>query len=382
MERKYFLKCTSCAYETEDEKMQDCPNCHGLFEIEYDTLPLIEKRPDRLDLISRMWQFKDFLPVNANEHIVTLGEGSSPLVWGESDRNSISQVTGYKLDYVNPTCSFKDRGASLLLTKAKNANATSVVIDSSGNAAAAVAAYSSRANIACYVFVPAYTSVDKIEQIKSYGAEVKKIDGTRQQVLESARDFAKRTGGYYCGFQLNPFAAEATATVAFEIAVQTNWNPPDQILLPMGTGGLLIGCAKGFLRLHELGWISRIPKLIGVQPEGCSPISYAFHSQEPITPLDNPVTIAEGLKIGNPYKGNLALAEIRRTGGDALIVSDEEIKDAVMFLAKQNGIYSEPSGAVSTAGFLKIAKSGYFSAEERIVCVVTGSGLKTGASTQ
>jgi threonine synthase len=350
--------------------------------VEYDKILGGGLDRSRLDPLTRMWQFRDLLPVSPEETIVTLGEGCTPLVWEEKDNaRPKNPKLGFKLDFQNPTCSFKDRSASLLLTKARKARANSTVIDSSGNAAASVAAYSARARINCEVFVPVSASPDKLLQISSYGSNISKIEGSRQDVLKAAKEYAKKSADrYYCSFQLNPFALEATATISYEIASQMNWREPDYVVVPMGTGGLLIGIARGFSRLREMDWIKNVPKIVGVQPSGCATIVRSLLSGRPIVPVEHPDTIAEGLKIGQPYRGEMAIEEIKSSRGTGVLVSDEEIREATIYLSNIHGIYAEPSAAASTAGFRKLSRSGYFPTNSTIVCIVTGSGLKTGKS--
>ncbi len=376
LKKNYALVCDSCGSTYQNDTDQLCESCRVPLNVQYDLFSVTIK-PKELDTGKRMWQFRQLLPVYDDEELVSMGEGQTPLVWGSLE-NTVSPKIAFKVDYLNPTLSFKDRGASLLLTKAKSAKFRSVLIDSSGNAASAVAAYSARAGIDCHAFIPVSTSPNKIYQISAYGASVSKIEGTRQDVLEAARAFADKTHGYYCGFQFNPFATEATKSIAYEIAQEMNWDAPDYVIVPIGTGGLLIGCSKGFEDLRNLGWISGRTKIIGVQPEGCSPIVEAFLTKGEIKPMDHPETIAEGLKIGHPHKGQLAVKEIVRSGGRAIIVSDTEILEAVRYLARKHGIFAEPSGAASTAGLLKLSKEEFFSKSDKIICVVTGSGLKSG----
>ena len=320
-----------------------------------------------------MWQFRSFLPVTEDEEVVTLGEGLTPLC--EHVSEDLPKLF-FKVEYINPTCSFKDRSASLLLTKAKSSRSKSVVIDSSGNAAASISAYAARGGMECDVFVPSSTSPAKLKQIESYGASVRKVEGTRNDVLNAAVKFATENSKYYCGFQLNPFATDALKTIAYEIALQCGEALPDYVMLPMGTGGLLIGSSKGFKDLLSLKWIAARPKIMGVQPEGCSPIAKAFLSGKKIVPVDHPETVAEGLKIGNPLKGETAVKSIRESGGLALTVTDDEILQAGEYAAKRCGLFVEPSGAVSLAGLFKLVREGRISKKGRAACLLTGSGLK------
>jgi threonine synthase len=372
---KYELVCPSCKRVSQEELSENCVYCEAQLKVRYGlSRNRIRTRPE-CNQAARMWGFRDLLPVLNHEEPVTLGEGMTPMTQTGSTMGDLSSVW-LKLEYLNPTCSFKDRTASLLLTKAKSHGMRSVIIDSSGNAAASIAAYAAAVNIACNVFVPSTTSPFKLRQMAAYGASISKIDGTRQEVLEAARDFAKKNGGYYCGFQINPFATEANRTIAYEIAQQLRWHVPDFVFIPMGTGGLLLGCIDGFEELLRLGWTSRIPLVIGVQPIGCAPIVDAFSRRGGIVPIEDPHTVAEGLKIGRPYKGAAVIEALIRVGGEAISVTDDEILRAQELLSRV-GFYVEPSGAVSTAGFLKLLKKGDLPRGREAACILTGSGLKT-----
>jgi threonine synthase len=376
----YSLACKSCGakYDAAADSILGCEKCGGLLGVDYDVSSVSLSR-NNLDPNKRMWQFSELLPLAPGEEPLTLGEGGTPLVLGAKPQSSAKLA--FKVDYVNPTGSFKDRGAALLLTKARSEGAKAVVIDSSGNAAAAVSAYSASASIDCHVFVPATTSPDKLRQILAYGARLTKVEGTREDVLKAAKAAAAQSGSYYCGFQFNPFAAEASKTVAYEIAQQRGWDAPDYVILPMGTGGLAIGCAKGFSDLVKLGWISQQPKIIGAQAEGCAPLVRALRDGgSKMVPVEHPHTVAEGLKIGNPYRWPFVVEEIARTGGTAVAVSEPEIRHACEVLAKAEGLYAEPSGAVSFAAYQKLSGENAFSRDDEVVCVLTGSGLKSSSA--
>jgi threonine synthase len=322
-----------------------------------------------------MWQFRKLLPVSSNQEIVSLGEGLTPVGKLSPIGQSFPEAE-FKSEHQNPTSSFKDRSASLLITKAKSLGAKKVVIDSSGNAAASIAAYAAKAGIGCHAFVHTKTSPNKLHQIASYGANVSEIEGTRQDVLEAAVQFSDREGGFYCGFQLNPFATEAYKTIAYELNLQNGNKVPDYIICPMGTGGLLIGCAKGFEDILKLGWAVKRPKIVGVQPVGCSPIVNGFIRRGKVIPVEHPDTIAEGLKIGHPFKAELAIKKIKESKGIAISVSDEEILEASQYLAKKCGLFVEPSGAVSVAGLFRLIEGGRVSRRSKVLCLLTGSGLK------
>lgn len=376
-----WLQCEGCGKRySADRAVYKCESCSGRLRIEYDYLKIrnVVNRALFRDRSRRdMWRYRELLPVDSR-CIVSLGEGGTPLV--EADRLArklgISRLL-LKLDYTCPTGSFKDRGSSLLLSKAKEAGVNTVAIDSSGNAAASLAAYSARAGVSCYVFTPSYASAGKLIQAIAYGAKVIKVEGTRRDTFEIAKTAIEKYGWYYCGFQMNPFAAEGSKTIGYEICEQSQWETPDVLVFPVGSGSGLIGCWKGLKEAKELGLVERLPSMVCVQPEGCSPISSAFEEKRGIIAVERPKTIAEGLMIAQPLKGELVLRALEESRGLAEASSDEEIINAVKLLAEFEGIFVEPSGAASVAGMIRLVNTGKLGRDQSIACMLTGIGLKT-----
>jgi threonine synthase len=282
-----------------------------------------------------------------------------------------------KLEYTCPSGSFKDRGSSLLLSKAKEIKASTVAIDSSGNAAASLAAYSARAGIPCYVFTPSYASVGKLVQAIANAAKVVKVDGTRRDTFEIAKIAIAKYGWYYCGFQVNPFPSEGSKTIGYEMCEQGGWEPPDVAVFPVGSGSGLIGCWKGLKEAKELGLVEKFSSMVCVQPEGCSPIASAFKQERSVIPVEKPKTIAEGLMIAEPLKGDIVLNALKESKGFAEVVSDKQIMDAAKLLAELEGVFVEPSAAASLAGMIKLLSEGKIDRDQKVACVLTGIGLKT-----
>ena len=373
------LRCVKCGriYST-DEKLSVCPKCLGLFEIEYD-YDLMQNNFQRSELKTvqsqGLWRYGKALPIRS-EFKVTLGEGFTPLI--ETTRLVSGLKLMAKLDYVAPTGSFKDRGSTIAVSKANELKVGAVAIDSTGNAAASLSAYAAKAGIPCYVFVPSKTEPEKIVQMCANGATVVKVRGTRQDTHDIIEAAYTKYGWYYCGFMVSPYAIEGTKTIAYEICEQMNWNPPDWILFPVGTGSGIVGCAKGLQELHKLGWIDKMPKLVCIQAEGCAPI-YNGHKAGAgdIIPVKQPETVAEGIAVGAPPKGGLVLEALGKTGGLAEIVSDDEIIDCAKALAAKEGLYVEISAAASIAGALKLIEKGIIDKGDRVVCELTGTGLKS-----
>jgi threonine synthase len=276
------------------------------------------------------------------------------------------------LEFLLPTGSFKDRGASVMLSHMRGLGVRSAVEDSSGNAAAAVAAYSARAGIACKIFVPASSSSGKLAQIATYGADLVPIPGTREDVAVAARQEAAQT--YYASHVFNPYFFHGTKTFAFEVWEQLLFRAPDQVILPVGHGTLYLGAYLGFRDLLEAGEISRLPRLIGVQAEHCAPAVAVWRGQSSPAPG---TTIAEGIRIAAPDRLRTILQACHESRGELLTVSEEEIVSTLLQLGRA-GLYIEPTAAVAPAGALQLAAAGRLVAGETTVIPLTGSGLKAG----
>jgi len=373
------LKCVKCGRKYPgNEKASVCPKCQGLFEIEYDYEAMrnkFEKSELNTTNVHGLWRYAKALPVRT-ESIVTFGEGLTPLVETKKLVSGIKLMA--KLDYVMPTSSFKDRGSTVAVSKANELKVNAVAIDSTGNAAASLSAYAAKAGIPCYVFVPSSTEPEKVIQMCANGATVVKVKGTRQDTHDVIEAAYRKYGWYYCGFMVSPYAIEGTKTIAYEMCEQMNWQPPDFIVFPVGTGSGIVGCAKGLQELHRLGWIDRIPRLVCIQAEGCAPISNAHKKgANDIIPVRTPHTVAEGIAVGAPPKGGLVLEALRRTGGVAEVVSDDETIECAKALATREGLYVEISAAPSVAGVMKLMKMGIIEKGDTVVCELTGTGLKS-----
>jgi threonine synthase len=322
-----------------------------------------------------LWRYAKALPVE-KKYVVSLGEGFTPLLPIHRLLDQSNMML--KLDYMNPSGSFKDRGSTVSISKANELGKKEVAIDSTGNAAASLSAYAAKSSKKCFVFIPSYTEAEKVIQIASTGAIVIRVKGNRQDVHELIEEAYRKFGWYYCGFMVSPFAIEGTKTIAYEICEQLDWTPPDWIVFPVGTGSGIVGCHKGLQELLDMGWIKKMPKLACIQPETCAPISGAYLKDLlDIIPVQRPETVAEGLAVGNPPKGGLVLDAIRKAGGVAETVTDEEILKVAGDLATREGQFVEISAAASVAGAIKLLDKGIIDRKERIVCELTGTGLKS-----
>ena len=334
----------------------------------------MEKTPPKLAVgrlkgrANSIWRYREVLPIIKDENIVTLGEGMTPLI---KERIFDKQIL-LKLDYLFPSGSYKDRGASVLVSKIKELGIKTIIDDSSGNAGAAVSAYCARAGITCEIYCPESASGGKLVQISLYGAKLNKIPGSREDTAKVIQEKAKKV--FYASHNWNPFFIEGTKTVFYEICEQLDWKVPDSIITPVGYGSIILGIAIAGRELKDMGVISHLPKLVAVQTEAIPPIYEAFTKGETkVTPLaQGRHTYAEGIACANPIRGEQILEVLRQTDGEVIKVSEEEIAEGINILA-QKGIYVEPTSAV-VVGALK--KSSKVEEGKTNVLILTGSGLK------
>jgi threonine synthase len=372
------FKCLRCGevYTIEElGKIPRCTICNSALDVvyDYDSIRSAILKDDFMRAPPSHWKYWAFLPAMDLSRIVTLGEGHTPLL--ENKR-----LTGFieagrvliKYEAMNPTGSFKDRGSSLEVTKALELKNREVALASTGNMGASVAAYAAFAGLKCRVYVPAITPPTKIKQMEAYGAEVVRVDGDYVDAMRLAEKYVMAqedtflTGDYV-------WRCEGTKTVGFEILDQLYWRTPDAIFVPIGNGTLTWGLYSALKDLARVGITERIPRIIGVQAEGCSPIVKSWEEGvERITPVHDPQTVASALACGDPIYGLYALRAIRESRGTAVTVSDSEILHAQKLLGA-HGIFVEPSGAVAYAGALKIKEK---LDEQVIVALATGHGLK------
>jgi threonine synthase len=256
-----------------------------------------------------------------------------------------------KQDHLFPSGSYKDRGASVLVSKIKELGIKKVVEDSSGNAGAAIAAYCAKANIDCHIYVPEKTSPEKLVQIEQYGARLYKIPGTREDTARAALKVAETM--YYASHYWNPYFFHGTKTYVFEIIEQLGWNTPDTLILPVGNGTLLYGSYIGLKELQREKLIDTLPKIIGIQAENCAPLVTIWkNNSDTFENITTKETIAEGIAIADPVRFKDILFVIKETNGDLITVKEKEIKEALDQTLKK-GYYIEPTSAVAIAGFKK-----------------------------
>jgi threonine synthase len=316
-----------------------------------------------------LWRYAAALPVEVPDPI-SMGEGLTPLVL----RRWRGAPALFKLEWFSPTGSFKDRGASVMVSILRGQGVTRLLEDSSGNGGAAIAAYAAAGGLAAKILVPASTPYDKTVQMRAYGAEVELIPGTRQDASDAAARQAATI--FYAGHNWQPLFLQGTKTLAYELWEDLKFNPPDNVIIPTGAGSNIIGCDIGFSELLRRGEIASLPRLFAAQPENCAPLHASFMAGSiDLTPVGVRPTIADGASIAKPVRAREVLAAVRRSRGATVTVSEAEIEGALVELGR-NGFYVEPTSAIAAAAFTALLESGLIRPDETTVLVLTGAGLK------
>ena len=360
-----MITCRDCQQPYPKESMPYlCPKCGGVFGFEEGLIynaDVIE--PD----LAGIWRYRHSFSLPEGSPLITLGEGNTPLIWSKVFGKKI----GFKLESLNPTGSFKDRGTAVLFSWLIAAGVKEAVEDSSGNAGASFSAYAARAGIQARIYIPSYASGPKRAQIESYGAEVIPVPGPRSKAAQAVLTEVEN-GLVYASHAYLPQGTAGIATIAYELIRQIP-DLPGTIILPVGHGTLLLGLSLGFQALKHSGTISRIPELIAIQAAACAPLYSAFQAglKEP-EPVTEGKTIAGGVQISNPYHGKAVLRAVRESGGQFLAVNENEISVGQKKLAEL-GIHVELTSALVWNGLEQIQAA----SREPIVCLVTGHGLKS-----
>ncbi len=370
--------CWDCGAEVDDPFVNTCPKCGGLLTVKMDLEKVKEMKPE--DLRGEplgVWRYAPFMPVDP-AHKVSIQEGGTPLY---STRALGAEVgvehTFVKIEGLHPTGSFKARGMTIGVSRARELGAKVVGCASTGNTSASLAAYAAKAGIKCAVFLPSgKVAMGKLAQALFFGAKVLSIDGNFDDALALARKMAEEKKLYLLN-SINPYRPEGQKSVLFEIMDQLQYNVPDRIILPVGNAANIWAVYKAITELQEVGWIDKVPMLTGIQAEGASPVARAFaKSEKDFVPEEHPETVATAIRIGNPISGRKALRAIYSTGGYSTTVTDEEIISAQQLLGRKEGVCVEPASAASVAERRKRRAEGINDRDERVVCICTGNGLK------
>lgn len=360
------IQCTNCrlAYPQQGVPFQ-CPKCGGIFDVV--DLPAFDPRQVERDQPG-IWRYRHALGLPASAPVVSLGEGNTPLVWGQAFGHPVA----FKLEYLNPSGSYKDRGSAVLASFLKDQGVTQAIEDSSGNAGASLAAYAARAGLQAQVYVPETASGPKRRQIEAYGAQVHNIPGPRAAAAAAALEAAE-AGAVYASHAYLPHLLPGYATLAYEIVEQLG-EAPGTLVVPAGQGNLLLATGRGFLALQRAGLIQNLPRLVGVQARACAPLWAVFeYGAAGLMWVSEGETLAEGVRVKHPLRGDAVLQIVRATNGEFGVVDEGEILSGRDQLARQ-GFYVEPTTAIVWSATGQIINR----TPPPVVAILTGSGLKTG----
>jgi len=368
-----YLECTRCGARISAEQAQTtCPEDGGVLYARYD-LERLKHHFEPGTLGGRpatMWRYAEVLP---QAEPVSLGEGFTPMLPSREFPNVFIKDEG-----LNPTGSFKARGLSAAVTMAKHYGLRKLAIPSAGNAASALAAYAARAGIEAHIFMPRDVPQANRVECESYGAQVTLVNGLISDCARMVAERKEQVGWFDVSTLKEPFRLEGKKTMGYEVAEQLGWSLPQGIIYPTGGGVGLLGMWKAFEEMQTLGWIgTKRPKMVAVQSIGCAPIVKAWDEHKSSTEFwPSASTIAAGLRVPKAYGDYLILDILKKSGGIALAVTDEEIMDALREWARVEGVFAAPEGAASLAAYRKLRANGFFSEIDQVVLFNTGSGLK------
>ena len=377
MARRIELVCRECGAVHEPTFRYVCDECFGPLDVRYPDASV-----SRSAIASRAqtyWRYRELLPILDEKNIVDIGAGMTPLTHAERLGAELGLERLYiKNDSVNPTFSFKDRPAGVAVSKSRELGLPAVGCASTGNLASATAAHAAAAGLPCRVWAPAEIEPPKVVQALSYGAELISVEGTYDEANRMAARAGDREGHGIVNINMRSYYVEGSKTLAYEAAEQLGWEAPDRVIVPVGSGAMLNAICKGFEELAEHGLVNDASgiRVDAAQPTGCAPIVSAFQGGGRVIPVESPQTVAKSLAIGDPGDGRYVLKRLAQYSGSAAEASDSEILDAILLLARTEGIFTEPAGGVSVAVLKKMADAGMIGSDEAVVCYVTGNGLK------
>jgi len=376
--QKTYLRCRECKKEYDSTFKYICDECFGPLDVHYH-FPSLTKNTF-VNREQTYWRYFELLPITDKSNIVSINAGMTPLVKAEKLGKVIGLNNLYiKNDSVNPTFSFKDRPAGVAVSKAKEFGLESVGCASTGNLASATAAHAAKAGFPCYIFAPSDIEHAKIAQALSYGSHYIAVDGTYDDANRIAAQVGDSKGVGIVNINMRSYYVEGSKTLAYEVAEQLNWQVPDQLIVPTGSGAMLNAICKGFEELETVSLVNQVSQMHMncAQANGCAPIVNAFKKNSTdVVPVESPDTVAKSLAIGDPGDGRYVLKRLKQFNGIAEESNNKEILDAILLLAKTEGIFTEPAGGVSVAVLKKMVEQGQIDKNEITVCYVTGNGLK------
>ncbi|MEM1540282.1 MAG: threonine synthase [Candidatus Bathyarchaeia archaeon] len=367
----FYLECTVCGTKFEAYPQYSCKKCGGSLEYkcDYETL-----KTAKFVGPFTFWRYKKLLPKVRN--VVSMGEGGTPLIMARRLAKNVGLNNLHLKDETrNPTNSFRDRCAALIVSNAIDLKYKYIVCASNGNLGASLAAYCAKSGLTCHAIVPENVDIGKLAQMFIYDAVIEKCGEIVDDSLKRADELAKEMGWYQGSAEFNPLSIEALKTIAYEVYEQM--GIPDWFIASMGSGGTLYAIWKGFKELEMMGKVNSTPRMVGVQAEGCSPIVKAYMQDlKELVLKTKPLTHALAILVKNPWYGKLALKAIKESHGTATSVSDEEIFSAEQKIAKHEGVFAEPASAATYAALKRLVNEQVIDKKDKVVCLITGSGLK------
>lgn len=383
MSKVLKLKCVKCGREYKaEEVLYTCLDCgiDGILDVvlDYDQI----KKELTQDYLKKntdysLWRYLPSIPLEDTRGIQPLQVGWTPLY----NIKALAEETGLKSFFLkddsrNPTASLKDRASAVGVAKAVELGRPVMCAASTGNAASSLSGFAASAGIKTYIFVPETAPEAKVTQLLIYGSNVFLVKGTYDEAVELCFKAADEFGWYNRSCAINPYLLEGKKTVAYEICEQLGWKAPDIAVVAVGDGCSIGGVWKGFKECYTLGLIDKFPKIVGVQAENSNPVTRAFEKNTYEFDYRVPETLADSISVGIPRNGIKALNAVHESGGYMVDVSDAEILHAMKILAQKTGVFGEPAGVTSFAGIMKMNKLGLLKGDEKVVSIVSGSGLK------
>jgi len=380
MSKVIGFKCFDCARQFRgDEIDYVCAVCGGNLDVLYDydyVGAQLTKARLAADRNLSMWRYRPLLPIADASPVPPLAVGWTPVY--DCPRLAVQFAIKQLLikdDGRNPTASFKDRPSALAVIKATEARAPVITTASSGNAGSALAGVCASVRMRSVIFVPSQAPAAKVAQLVIYGATVVLVEGTYDEAYDLCLGAAARFGWYQRSTGFNPYTREGKKTAALEICEQLNWQVPDKVIVSVGDGNIISGLWKGFCDFYHIGFIDRLPQLIGVQAAKAAAIVDAANRDGVVRP-GAAQTIADSINVGQPRDGRAALRAIQDSGGCGVKVTDSEILAGLVQLARTTGVFAEPAAAASFAGLVKLCEAGAIASHERVLLMITGNGLK------
>ena len=376
------LRCLVCGRFVTYGNVFTCPDCgiEGILDVQYDYDSIPNPQSAIRSHQFNHWRYRDLLPISPDISFPHLHVGWTPVY----DVPRLAQAIGVlklflKDDGRNPTNSFKDRASSVGVMKAQEFGFETIACASTGNAASSLAGMSASIGLRSFIFVPQRAPEPKITQLLIFGATVIRVQGTYEQAFDLCREACEKFGWYNRNSGTNPFLVEGKKTAGLEIGEQFGSAIPDWVVVSVGDGCTIGGIGKGLQEMKQLGYINRVPRLLGVQAEDSRPLMDAFFSGKDVVPSSTD-TIADSIAVGTPRNWRRAIQQIKKSNGTMIAVSDEEILEAMRLTSRLGGVFGEPAGVAGVAGLKRAIAEGIVKPDESAVAVITGNGLKDIAS--